>query len=67
MNFLIVFFGAGVGGALRHGVNTLGMRFLGTNFPYGTLTVNIAGSLAMGPSPAGSRSGERRASISGFS
>jgi CrcB protein len=48
MNFLIVFLGAGVGGALRHGVNTLGMRLLGTGFPYGTLTVNIVGSLAMG-------------------
>jgi len=48
MNALIVFFGAGVGGALRHGVNTLGMRFLGPGFPYGTLTVNIVGSLAMG-------------------
>ena len=48
MNFLIVFLGAGVGGALRHGVNTLGMRLLGTGFPFGTLTVNILGSLAMG-------------------
>ena len=48
MNFLIVFLGAGVGGALRHGVNTLGMRLLGTGFPYGTLTVNIVGSLLMG-------------------
>ena len=48
MNFLIVFLGAGVGGALRHGVNTLGMRLLGTGFPYGTLTVNIVGSLVMG-------------------
>jgi CrcB protein len=48
MNFLIVFLGAGVGGALRHGVNSLGMRLLGTGFPYATLTVNIVGSLAMG-------------------
>ena len=48
MNFLIVFLGAGVGGALRHGVNSLGMRLLGTDFPYATLTVNIVGSLAMG-------------------
>ncbi|MDN5926644.1 MAG: fluoride efflux transporter CrcB [Hyphomicrobiales bacterium] len=48
MNFLIVFMGAGVGGAMRHGVNSLGMRLLGTGFPYATLTVNIVGSLAMG-------------------
>jgi CrcB protein len=48
MNFLIVFLGAGVGGALRHGVSSLGMRLLGTGFPFATLTVNIVGSLVMG-------------------
>ena len=46
--FAIVFLGAGLGGALRHGVN-LGCARLGeTAFPWGTLTVNISGSLAMG-------------------
>jgi CrcB protein len=45
--YLIVFLGAGIGGALRHGVNLTAARLLGTSFPYGTLTVNVVGSLAM--------------------
>ena len=48
MPFVIVFFGAGVGGMLRHGVNVLAMRLLGVNFPYGTLIINITGCLVMG-------------------
>jgi CrcB protein len=47
-DFLIVAFGAGLGGAMRHAVNILAARLLGTGFPYGTLTVNVAGSFAMG-------------------
>ena len=46
--YLIVFVGAGLGGALRHGVNVAALRVLGSGFPYGTLTVNIVGSLVMG-------------------
>jgi CrcB protein len=45
--YLIVFLGAGIGGALRHGVNIAAARLLGASFPYGTLTVNVVGSLAM--------------------
>jgi len=48
MNFLIVFLGGGIGSMLRHGVNVLGARWLGTGFPYGTLTVNVTGSIVMG-------------------
>jgi CrcB protein len=48
MSYLIVFVGAGIGGALRHGVNMASARLMGVNFPWGTLTVNIVGSLAMG-------------------
>ncbi len=48
MSYLIVFLGAGVGGALRHGVNLLAAGALGTRFPYGTLAVNVLGSLLMG-------------------
>jgi len=48
MGFLIVFLGGGVGAALRHGVNILAARYAGTGFPYGTLIINIVGSLVMG-------------------
>ena len=48
MNYLIVFLGGGIGSMLRHGVNVLTARGLGTAFPYGTLTVNITGSIVMG-------------------
>jgi CrcB protein len=37
-----------LGAALRHGVNIGSARWLGTSFPYGTLTVNVTGSLVMG-------------------
>ena len=48
MLYLIVFLGAGIGGALRHGVNVGAARWLGTGIPYGTLIVNVVGSFAMG-------------------
>ena len=48
MLYLIVFLGAGLGGALRHGVNVGATRWLGTALPYGTLIVNVAGSFLMG-------------------
>lgn len=48
MLYLIVFIGAGIGGAARHGVNIGAARLLGTGFPYGTFIVNVAGSFAMG-------------------
>lgn len=46
--YLAVFLGAGLGGALRHGVNSLALRWWGTSFPWGTLLVNVAGSCMMG-------------------
>ena len=48
MNYLIVFLGGGIGSALRHGVNVLCARQFGTGFPFGTLTVNVTGSIVMG-------------------
>lgn len=48
MVYLIVFLGAGVGGVFRHSVNVGAARVLGFGFPYGTLTVNILGSILMG-------------------
>jgi fluoride exporter len=48
MLYLIVFVGAGIGGALRHGINVAAVRLLGYGFPFGTLIVNIVGSFLMG-------------------
>ena len=48
MNYLIVFLGGGIGSMLRHGVNLLCARLFGIGFPFGTLTVNITGSIVMG-------------------
>ncbi|UCA47350.1 fluoride efflux transporter CrcB [Pseudochrobactrum sp. XF203] len=49
MNFLIVFLGAGIGGAARYGTGLLLSRFSAlTMFPLSTFAVNITGSLLMG-------------------
>jgi len=48
MTYLIVFLGGGIGAALRHGVNVGIARWLGTDFPFGTLLVNVTGSFLMG-------------------
>jgi fluoride exporter len=48
MGYLIVFLGAGIGGAIRHGVNLASVRLFGFGFPFGTIIVNVAGSLLMG-------------------
>lgn len=46
--YLVVFAGAGLGGALRHGVNVVVVRGLGLEFPFATLFINVIGSFAMG-------------------
>ena len=48
MGYVIVFFGGGLGAALRHGMNIAAARVLGTAFPYGTLIINVTGSILMG-------------------
>ncbi len=48
MVYLIVFLGGGLGASLRHGINIAAARLWGTAFPYGTLTVNVTGSIVMG-------------------
>ena len=48
MTYLVVFLGGGIGAALRHGINVGVARWLGMDFPFGTLLVNVTGSLLMG-------------------
>lgn len=48
MGYLVVFMGAGIGGAMRHGMNIGVGRLLGSHFPWHTLLINIVGSLLMG-------------------
>ncbi len=45
---LLIFAGGGLGAIGRHWVNGLTLRYLGPAFPYGTMAVNVIGSLAMG-------------------
>ena len=46
--YLIVFLGAGLGGALRHAVNVIVPRLLGSDYPFGTILINVGGSTIMG-------------------
>jgi fluoride exporter len=48
MNYVLVFIGGGLGSVLRHTVNVVCPRILGTNFPYHTFIINITGSTIMG-------------------
>ncbi len=48
LGFVVVFLGGGLGAALRHGINLAAARTIGTAFPYGTLFINVLGSLCMG-------------------
>lgn len=45
---LWVALGGALGSMARHGVNLWTARSYGTGFPWGTFTVNVAGSLVMG-------------------
>ena len=48
MHYFLVFVGGGIGAAFRHGVNRAALAWLGPNYPFGTLFVNVAGGLLMG-------------------
>jgi CrcB protein len=48
MGYVVVFIGAGIGGAIRHAMNIWVARLMGTHFPWHTFFVNISGSLVMG-------------------
>lgn len=47
-HLLLVAFGGAIGAALRHLAGLVALRLFGAGFPWGTLFVNVAGSLAMG-------------------
>lgn len=46
--YLWVTFGAIVGANLRYFVSRLAAKLISTNFPYGTLIINVSGSLLLG-------------------
>jgi CrcB protein len=48
MQVLLVALGGAVGSVARYGVGIAAARWLGIAFPWGTLAVNIVGSLAIG-------------------
>ena len=48
MNYLIVFLGAGIGGAGGHGGNLLAARLVGGVFSAGTLVIHVLGCLLVG-------------------
>ncbi|KZL21163.1 putative fluoride ion transporter CrcB [Pseudovibrio axinellae] len=45
---ILIALGGGTGAVCRHLVSMAGLRLLGSSFPWGTITVNILGSLLMG-------------------
>jgi CrcB protein len=46
--YILVFVGGGLGSTLRHIINMVSARLLGTAFPYHTFIINITGSTVMG-------------------
>jgi CrcB protein len=48
MRVLLVCLGGAAGTGLRYGAALLGARWLGAEFPYATVFVNLAGSFAIG-------------------
>ncbi|MER9328811.1 fluoride efflux transporter CrcB [Mesorhizobium sp. M0152] len=47
-NLLLIAIGGGIGAGMRHLANMGALRLVGPNYPWGTMVINIVGSLAMG-------------------
>jgi CrcB protein len=48
MSYLLVALGAGIGGGLRYYVSSVAYKYLPVYFPFGTLAVNVMGSIVLG-------------------
>ncbi len=48
MNYILVIIGAGIGGGVRYFISDFSSKVLPVYFPFGTLSVNILGSLLLG-------------------
>lgn len=48
MDYLLVFAGGGLGAMLRHWINGIALSLWGTDYPWGTMSINVSGSLLMG-------------------
>ena len=48
MSYLWIGLGSALGGMARYGCSDLAARYLGVGFPWGTLIVNVTGSLIIG-------------------
>jgi CrcB protein len=64
ITYLWVALGGALGSVARFGISGLAVRAFGTTFPWGTLIVNVAGSLAIGIA-AGLTSTDGRALVAG--
>jgi fluoride exporter len=52
MMYALIFVGAGIGGVVRQIVSESFIRVFGSNFPVGTLAINVLGSILMGVTTA---------------
>ena len=48
MEYITIALGGGIGAVMRYGITLLVQSWTGPGFPYGTLVVNVVGSLLIG-------------------